>query len=230
MARSWANILVASLALTSTASVWAEEAIGDPESERYTELEKGRSSFRETWVLPGASFSDYDKIYFWEGVYEYRDVGPAQRTTSFRSRSGKTEFGISEEGRRDFENIVREEFSKEMVKGKHFQVVDEVGPDTLILRGALLDVVSRVPPETTGRTDTYLSTIGEATFVVEFMESETGALLAMVSERRKIEPPGGGTLNQFSTPANRVTVMADIRRWAANSASRLRKELDKAMK
>ena len=75
----------------------------------------------------------------------------------------------------------------------------------------------------------YLSTIGEATFVVELLDSETGTLLAMVSERKKIQPPGGGQIDQFTMRANRVTVMADIKRWAGNAARQLRNELDKAM-
>ena len=38
--------------------------------------------------------------------------------------------------------------------------------DTLILRGGLLDIISRVPPEFVGRSEVYLASIGEATFVV----------------------------------------------------------------
>ena len=209
---------------------WGEEAIGDPEAERYSELEKARSTFQETWVLPGADFSQYDKIYFWEGVFEYRDVGPATGTTSYRGRSTKTDFPVSDEGRRDFEQIVTETFSREMQRGKSFRVVDQVGPDTLIVSGALLDIVSHVPPETVGRVDTYLANIGEATLVVELIDAETGAVLAMVSERRKIQSPGGGQIDQFTMRANRVTINADIRRWASGLAGRLRSALDKAMK
>ena len=208
----------------------AEEAIGDPESERYSELEKARSSFKETWVLPGVDFSEYDTIYFWAGQFEYRDVGPAESSSSYRNRTRKREFGISEEDRREFEQIVGDAFRNEIEKGKHFTIADEVGPDTLILRGALLDVVSNVPPPTTGRTETYLATIGEATLVMEIMDSETGTVLALVSQRKKIQPPGGGQIDRFSMQANRVTVTADIKRWASSAASQLRKELDKAMK
>ena len=37
-------------------------------------------------------------------------------------------------------------FEEEIAKSKHFTVVEEPGPDTLIIRGGLLDIISKVPP------------------------------------------------------------------------------------
>ncbi|HEY5644495.1 MAG TPA: DUF3313 family protein [Pseudomonadales bacterium] len=207
----------------------AEEALGDPESERYSELEKEKSSFRDSWVLPGADFSQYSKIYIWDAVFEYRDVGSPSRYPSSISRSSRTLFAVPEEARAEFEQLVGDAFRKALKKGKNFELVDSLGPDTLILRGGLLDIISKVPPETVGRTNVYLSNIGEATMVIEVLDGDSGTVLAMLSERRRIDSPGGGQIDSFSTPANRVTISSDIRRWAANAATRLRKELDEAM-
>jgi hypothetical protein len=216
------------------ASIYASgaepEPIGDMESERYEELEKGRSAYRETWVLPGTDLQGYSKVYVWDAQFEYRDVGDPNKYRNTMSRSGRTQFGITEEGRADFEKTVSEAFMKELSKGKRFEIVEDIGPDTLILRGGLLDVISNVPPESVGRTDLYLANIGEATLVVELLDAETGVVLAVVSERRKITPPGGGQINQFTQRANRVTITADVRRWASSAGAKLRKELDKAMK
>ena len=52
--------------------------------------------------------------------------------------------------------------------------MDELGPNTMILRGAALDIISRVPPDTVGRSDIYLSTMGEATLVLELLDAEPG--------------------------------------------------------
>ena len=221
--------MAAAVLMTGPIAV-AEEVLGDPDDARYEELEKARSAFKETWVLPGVDFSNYSKVMFWAAEFEYRDVGPAEKTRSSMIKTHKREFGISEEDRREFENVVREAFRKEMAKGKKFTVTDSIGADTLILRGALLDVVSLVPPPTVARSDVYLSTLGEATFVMEVLDSRTGNVLALVSERRRIQPPGGGQIDSFSLPANRVTVTNDVRRWATSAASKLRKALDKAMK
>ncbi len=221
---------LAALLLALPAAASESEPIGDMDSERYEELEKGRSAYRETWVLPGTDLTGYTKVYVWDAQFEYRDVGDPGRYRNTMSRSGRSTFGISEEGRADFEQTVSEAFMKELEKGKRYEIVDEIGPDTLILRGGLLDVISNVPPESVGRTDVYLANIGEATLVVELLDAESGTVLAVVSERRKITPPGGGQINQATPRANRVTITADVRRWASSAAAKLRKELDKAMK
>ena len=208
----------------------SDGAIGDPESERYQELEKGRSAYKETWVLPGADLTGYSKVYLWDAQFEYRDVGDPKKYRTTMSRSSRTKFGVSEADRAKFEETVSESFNQELARGKRFEIVDEIGPNTLILRGALLDVISYVPPESVGRTDVYLANIGEATVVIEVLDADSGTVLAVVSERRKITPPGGGQIDQFTQRANNVTITADVRRWASSAASKLRKELDKAMK
>jgi len=202
----------------------------DEASERYSELVKEKGEFRETWVLPGVDPSKYNKVFLWQGQFQYRDVGPAQKTRS-SMMTHKREFGISEEDRQKFEEIVGESFRKEIAKGKKFAIVesfDEVDTATLILRGGLLDIVSRVPPEMVGRSDVYLSSIGEATFVLELIDAQNGSVVALVAERRAIE-----TLNAHGgagVPANSASIMGDIRRWGGSLARRLRSALDKAIK
>ena len=106
--------------------------------------------------------------------------------------------------------------------------MDEIGPGTLILRGGLIDIISRVPPEFVGRSEVYLASIGEATFVLEMIDAETGAVVALVAERRAID-----TLNSrmgaSSMPTNSATVMGDIKRWSGSLGRRLRVALDKAI-
>jgi len=201
-----------------------ERPLGDTEG-----LVEGKSGFRETWVNPEADFSQYDKIYLWGAIFEYRDVGPAQRTRSTFNTSNKREFGIAPEDRVKFEETVSEVFLKELQKLKSLELTKEIGPDTMILRGGFLDIVSNVPPPSVGRTDVYMATFGEATFIVELIDAETGDILAVASERRKVEQPGG-RIDQFTTRTTSVTLNAEVRRWASRAASKLRSEIDKAMK
>jgi hypothetical protein len=229
---------IAALMLLGTAA-WAQEPISDTagaagETEAAIsgedELVEGKSRFKETWVHPEADFTQYDKLYLWGGVFEFRDVGPAKRSRSRMTMSHEREFGIDEKDREKFKSTVGEAFEEEMGRSKSFQIVDDIAPDTLIIRGAVLDIISNVPPPMTGRSDVYLATVGEATLVIELIDAETGVIQARVSERRKIQPPGGGRIDQFSMPTNSVTVWADVKRWARSSASKLRKELEKAQK
>lgn len=67
-----------------------ETAAGDAQVEqpqaqsedRYAELVEVDGKFQETFVMPGVDFGQFDKVFFWEAQFEYRDVGPAQKTRS----------------------------------------------------------------------------------------------------------------------------------------------------
>jgi hypothetical protein len=195
------------------------------------ELVKAKSGFREAWVNPDVDFSKYSKILLGKGEFEFRDVGPAKKYSStMRSRNSKSDFGIRDADKLKFEEVVGEAFIKELSKSKKYDVVSAAGPGTILLEGAVLDIVSHVPSEPIGRSDVYLSTVATVTLVLELLDSETGQVLAYVEERRKIQPPGTGQIDMFSQPTNSVSVWSNIRRWASSSASRLRKELEKAQK
>lgn len=200
--------------------------------DRYSELVEVDGTFQETFVMPGVDFGQFDKVFFWEAQFEYRDVGPARKTRSTMLSTHKREFGISEKDRKKFEEIVGEAFDKEISKAKNFTIVDDIDAidsATLILRGALIDIISRVPPETVGRSDVYLSSVGAATLVMEFIDAKTGGVVALVAERRAIETLNS-RMGMASVPANSASVMGDIRRWSGDLARRLRDRLDKAIK
>ena len=122
--------------------------------------------------------------------------------------------------------MVSEAFDKELAKGKQFTITDTIDDNTMYLRGALVDIVSRVPPEFTGSSEVYLATVGEATLVLELLDGRSGEVLARIAERGRIGRPGGQI---DGMPANSVTIDADVRRWASGAARRLRSELDLAM-
>jgi hypothetical protein len=188
-----------------------------------------RAKFRETYVNTGVDFSQYNKLYLGDAYFDYRDVGPAERTrSSARSTSNRGVFGIAEEDRIKFQEIVGEAFTEQLGKGKNFTIVDSIDENTMIMRGAVVDIISRVPPEFVGRSEVYLATVGEATLVLEFLDGKTGEVLAKVSERGRIGSRND-RIDRFSMPTNRATITADVRRWANSAATRLRKELDSAM-
>ena len=189
---------------------------------------RAKSGFRETWVNPNTKWEYFDKLYLWEAEFQYRDVGPARRTRSTMLNTRQREFGISEEDRRRFEEVVSEVFVEEIQKARNFVIVDEIGPNTLIMRGAVLDIISKVPPETVGRSEVYLASMGEATLVLELIDASDGEVAAVVAERRAFQT-GGGTINNTTMPANRATVLAEVRRWARRAGATLRDELEKAI-
>ena len=211
-----------------TGNAFAQEVDQHAVEERWGHLEKGKSGFQETWVNPKANPAKYQHLYLWGAAFQYRDVGPAQRSRTSMMNTRQQEFGISEEDRKEFEAVISEIFVAELNKSKTFNVVDQIGPNTLIMRAAVLDIVSNVPPDLVGRGDVYLTNIGEATLVLELIDAEDGEAVAVVAERQRIQS-GTGRIDSFSVPANRATVMTEVRRWAKRAANKLRKELDKAI-
>jgi hypothetical protein len=212
----------------SIGNVFAQEADQQAVEEAWGHLEKGKSGFQETWVNPNYNATKYQNLYLWEAAFQYRDVGPAQRSRMTMMNTRQQEFGISEDGRKEFEAVVSEIFVAELNKARKFTVVDQIGSNTLIMRAAVIDIVSNVPPDLIGRGDVYLSNIGEATLVLELIDAEDGETVAVVSERQRIQA-GTGRIDSFSVPANRATVMSEVKRWARRAASKLRKELEKAI-
>jgi hypothetical protein len=203
---------------------WAQESAEAPD--RYAELEKEKSGFKETWVAPGADFTQYSKLYIWNAEFQFRDVGPVRRSRSTMLSTRKSEFGISDKDREEFQKIVSEAFLDEIQKGKNFKLVEDLDRNTLVMRGAVLDIISRVPPETIGRSEIYLSSIGEATLVMELIDAGTGEVVALVAERRHLQR---GSSNLGGMPTNTVTIIADLRGWARRAAKILRTELDDAI-
>jgi hypothetical protein len=172
----------------------------------------------KAWAKPGMDLSQYTKIKLQSVGVEYRPGGESNRSRTSFSTGGPYE--ITEEQKARFVAVMSEEMREELGKSERFTITDAVGPDVLIIRGGLLDVVSYVPPEQLGRGGIYLSRIGEATLVLELRDSITDAILVRAVDRRAAEP-----LMNFQE-SNRVSNTAEVRRVAKRWASLLRNRLD----
>ena len=93
--------------------------------------------------------------------------------------------------------------------------------DTLIITGALHDIVSRVPPESAGRTEIWLDSLGEATLIIELRDSLSNEVIYRAIERRAVEGAGNKMIH-----SGRATNWGEVRRWARRWAVRLREGLD----
>ncbi len=131
----------------------------------------------------------YSKIKFESLGVEYRDVdGPYSGragTSSMRTRSNVTEFQLDAETRALFEEEIGSAFEEEMARSDVFEIVTEAGPDVLLIRGGLLDVVSRVPPDPMGNTQIFIDSVGEATLVLEIRGSLSNTIYARAVDGRR---------------------------------------------
>ena len=175
----------------------------------------------EAWARPDFDISQYSKLLLVSEGFEYRQVSNRGRTTTERSRGGP--YYLDERRREAFETLVGEVFREEMGQIENWEFTTEPGPDVLMVRGALLDIVTFVPDlrAMTGNTDLFITRVGEATLVLELRDSQSGTILARSIDRRAAERMGGQMMN-----ANTVTNAAEVRRLIRFWAQRLRDGLD----
>jgi hypothetical protein len=181
-----------------------------------------KSVMDAAWVRPDLDLRGYKKLMLAGAGIQYKHVD-SEGKQYWPGRSSDTEFPISEEGKERLQKEVSEAFADELSKVERYELVSQPGPDVLMLVGGLIDVVSQVPPvdKCAGRCDVYLSSVGEATLVVELRDSESNEVLARAADRRAAENAG------WPVAANSVTVWSQVRQLAQTWARMLRKTLDK---
>ena len=64
-----------------------------------------------------------------------------------RTSSGSEFYQVTPARKERFRKVFAEKFREELAKTTRFAVVSEPGPDVLLIKGGLIDVVSYVPPD-----------------------------------------------------------------------------------
>ena len=170
------------------------------------------------WMRPDFTLVGYTKIMLQGAGIEYRPVKPVNRAT----QSSASQFPVTPEQQARLRAIVSDAFRAELAQSKNFQLVDEPGPDTLTIWGGLVDVVSYVPPDSIGRGNIYLSSVGQATLVIEIRDSQSNAVLVRAVDRRAAQTKG------MTQESNSVTNWSEVQRLARTWATQLRSRLDEA--
>ena len=177
------------------------------------------SRFRNAWADAEVDFSQYTKMMSGGARFEFRAVTKQGGHRSLSLRTAR-EFWISKAKRKRLVDTVSGVFREEVSKARGWEAAEEVGPDVLIIRGALLDIVSLVPADRIGRSEIYLSSIGRATLVLEGIDSMSGEVVFRAVERRSFEPISG------VSRADTVTSWAEVRHVARRWATILREGLE----
>jgi hypothetical protein len=169
------------------------------------------------WARTDIDLSDYSKVMFEGAGVEFRPVKGAYSgkagTRSMRS-SSQSEFQLDAKTKALVVEEISGAFVDELARSKAFEVVSEPGPDVLIIRAALLDVISRVPPDTIGRSAIFLDSVGEATLVLELHDSMSDAILLRAVDRRAADSRSGPMV-QSNSVTNRTEVRRLGRKWAS---------------
>ena len=183
-------------------------------------VEGGRMDL--AWARSDFSIESYSKVMLHGIGIEYRPGG-STRSSLTGSRSGE-HFEMTAAQKERFQAEMSKAFDEELAKGENFEIVTEPGPDVLLITGGLLDVVSFVPPDQAGRSEIFLSRVGEATLVLEMRDSMSNAIILRAIDRRAAEDMAGS----FSR-SNSVSNMSEARRLARTWAGIVREALDRFM-
>ena len=166
------------------------------------------------WARTDIDLTSFNKVLIEPVGVEFRAIergpysGRAGAGTMQASSRNRNEFRLDE----DTKARVVEEISKGLrpafENSDKFDIVTEPDYDVLLIRVALLDIVSRVPPEPMGPSQIYLDSVGEATLVLELRDSMSNRIFLRAVDRRAASRSSG------MVNANPVTTMAEVRRMA----------------
>jgi hypothetical protein len=212
-----------------TAAVLLGACAGEPTIQTGPDAEKtfdglvriDNSRFANAWIDPDVDLRQYTKIIPVRAEFEFRAVKENRQATTL-NRSTQNEFWITPENRERLVDEVSAVFQDELARSSSFTVTDTPAPDALIVVGTLHDIVSRTPPDLVGRGEIFISSVGEATLVLELRDSLSGETIFRAVDRRAAEQPGGTNMIR----SNAVTTWSEVRRLARRWAVRLREGLD----
>jgi Protein of unknown function (DUF3313) len=172
--------------------------------------------FEHLWVRKYFDVRSYHQIIFKSPHIEYRPV----MKDSGEPGADSGGFPLTQRQKDSLHDILDAAFRSELAKSKSFKLTTEPGPDVLIIRGDLLDVVSFVPPSESGKGELLkIADIGEATLVMELYDSLSDSIMVRAIERVS------ATHDANAPP---TTAAEAVQRTATRWASLLRERLDAA--
>ena len=95
-----------------------------------------------------------------------------------------------------------------------YEVVDEAGPDVLLVRPAIINLDVNAPEKmTAGMSKVYVESAGEMTLYVELYDSVTGDLIAKALDR-KMDRRNTGFYTWANSATNKAAAVRILRGWA----------------
>jgi hypothetical protein len=144
----------------------------------------------QVWTRADLDLSGYDALLPEPGGVRYV---PTSRRDGARGPQP-----LDADARARLEALAADAFRAAVDEVAGFERARAPGPEVLLVRATLVDVLSRVPPETGDARRVYIEDLGEATLVVELVDSESRAVLLRAVETRQVRAREG---LRRSTPA-----------------------------
>lgn len=210
--------VISFVAALSMAGLWAASAMAadPPPSTTHDGLELVKNSRLDlVYRRPGVDLAPYTRI-----ILDPVEVAfKKQWTQDFRRVSKNDRERIRSELAKEFHDILVEELQ---TKGG-YQIVDAPGPDVLRFTAGIFELYINAPDTmSSGRSQTYALSTGEATLGAELTDSESGAVIARAADR--VRARESATMQWITRSKNRADARAMLRKWA----TALREGLDAA--
>ena len=171
------------------------------------------------FLRPGARFADYRAVLIDPCTLAYKS--PPTEQSIFRREIGN--YRLSPESSERLTRGVREALQREVDASESFYIAGEPGPGVLLVSCHIVGLIWEVPDARGGETFWTKST-GAMTLILNLRDSESGAVLGRLADRRAIRPEGvqlsGGYENR---PVNN---WAGVREVSARWGRILREALD----
>ena len=169
------------------------------------------SRVARAWVKPDVDFS------------QYTHVGLLDCMVSFRRNWRMNHSGVRtrdmERIKSDLANEFRTVFTQELENGG-FPVVDAPDDHVLLVRPAIIDLDVAAPDtNSAGRSDSFTTSPGRMTLVIELFDSVSNEILARAVDRRNAR--NVGNIRWTTRGTNRDAARRILRQWAGMLVAKL---------
>jgi hypothetical protein len=169
--------------------------------------------FDRAFARPGLDLSRYQRIWLVSAGIEY--TRPPEPT--YGAARG---FALEPLDREPLEAELLAALRAALFGDGAWKPAEIPGPEVLLLRASLIDVVIEAPPEpVSSRSDVLIRSAGSATLVLDLRDSLTREALVRVADRGEFEPATGPMRSTAIT--NRREVRRTFEAWAQLARRRL---------
>jgi hypothetical protein len=170
-----------------------------------------RSRVARAWVKPDADFSVYTHVGLLDCEVAFR--------RNWRMNHPNVRTRDMERIKTDLAAEFRSVFTQELESGG-FPVVEAPDDHVLLIRPAIIDLDVAAPDTmSAGRSDTFTTSPGRMTLVIELYDSVSNEILARAIDRR--EARNVGNLRWATRGSNREAARRILRRWAGMLVAKL---------
>jgi hypothetical protein len=186
------------------------------------ELRK-QTSTRVVYAMPGATMDTYSKVLLVDCyvAFEKNWERDYNRSASFDRRVSTSDM---ERIKADLAAEFRKIFSEQLTEAGH-AVVDEAGPDVLLVRPAIINLRVAAPDiMRAGFSSVIVDSAGAMTLYMELYDSETSAIIARIMDAQADKR---GFATKASQGTNKMAADRILRSWADELASHLTEVTEK---